>query len=103
MNIYPAEIEGELLTHPKVGDVAVFGIPHADWGEEVKAVVEPADGIEPDDALADELHAFARSAWPPSSGRGPSTSSTRCRATPAASSTSASSATPTGKASSAQI
>ena len=49
MNIYPAEIEGELLTHPKVGDVAVFGIPHDDWGEEVKAVVEPAEGVEAGD------------------------------------------------------
>jgi len=44
VNIYPAEIEGVFLTHPSVGDVAVFGIPHADWGEEVKAVVEPATG-----------------------------------------------------------
>ena len=59
MNIYPAEIEGEFLTHPKVGDVAVFGIPHADWGEEIKAVVEPAAGVEAGAALADELHAFA--------------------------------------------
>ena len=44
VNIYPAEIEGVLLTHPKVGDVAVFGIPDDDWGEEVKAVVEPRRG-----------------------------------------------------------
>ena len=43
-NIYPAEIESELIMHPKVADVAVFGIPHDDWGEEVKAVVEPIDG-----------------------------------------------------------
>jgi long-chain acyl-CoA synthetase len=42
-NIYPAEIESELIMHPKVADVAVFGIPHDDWGEEVKAVVEPID------------------------------------------------------------
>jgi long-chain acyl-CoA synthetase len=60
VNIYPAEIEGELLTHPKVGDVAVFGIPHPDWGEEVKAVVEPAAGTEGGPVLADELHAFAK-------------------------------------------
>jgi long-chain acyl-CoA synthetase len=59
VNIYPAEIEGELLTHPKVGDVAVFGIPHADWGEEIKAVVEPAAGIEASDELAAEILAHA--------------------------------------------
>ena len=45
VNIYPAEIESVLLAHPKVGDAAVFGIPHADWGEEVKAVIEPAPGV----------------------------------------------------------
>ena len=44
VNIYPAEIEAELSCHPAVADVAVFGIPHDDWGEEVKAVVEPAAG-----------------------------------------------------------
>ena len=55
VNIYPAEIEGELHAHPKVADVAVFGIPHPDWGEEVKAVVQPVDGVEPGDELAAEL------------------------------------------------
>jgi long-chain acyl-CoA synthetase len=54
-NIYPAEIEGVLLTHPKVGDAAVFGIPHDDWGEEIKAVVEPAAGIEPGEELEREV------------------------------------------------
>ena len=39
-NIYPAEIEAELIQHPKVADVAVFGIPNDDWGEEIKAVIE---------------------------------------------------------------
>jgi len=58
VNIYPAEIEGTLLSHPKVGDAAVFGIPHEDWGEEVKAVVEPAAGVEPAPALEQELLAF---------------------------------------------
>ncbi len=45
-NIYPAEIENVLLTHPKVADAAVFGIPNEDWGEEVKAVIEPAVGVD---------------------------------------------------------
>jgi long-chain acyl-CoA synthetase len=59
VNIYPAEIEGELAVHPKVADVAVFGIPHPDWGEEIKAVIQPAPGVTPDDALTDELLTFA--------------------------------------------
>jgi long-chain acyl-CoA synthetase len=58
-NIYPAEIENVFLTHPKVGDVAVFGVPNDDWGEEVKAVVEPAAGVTPGDELARELLAFS--------------------------------------------
>jgi long-chain acyl-CoA synthetase len=45
-NIYPAEIENVLLAHPKVVDAAVFGIPDVDWGEQVKAVVQPVDGVE---------------------------------------------------------
>ncbi|MFI5041701.1 MAG: acyl-CoA synthetase [Acidimicrobiales bacterium] len=57
-NIYPSEIESELLTHPKVGDVAVFGIPHEDWGEEVKAVVEPAAGIKAGPELEAEILAW---------------------------------------------
>ncbi len=54
-NIYPAEIENVLLGFPKVADVAVFGIPNEDWGEEIKAVVEPAEGVEPSDELAQEI------------------------------------------------
>ncbi|MET7937365.1 acyl-CoA synthetase [Streptomyces sp. NPDC005322] len=52
VNIYPAEIEAALLTHPAVADAAAFGIPHDDWGEEVKAVVEPAEGHAPGPELA---------------------------------------------------
>jgi long-chain acyl-CoA synthetase len=59
-NIYPAEIENVFLEHPKVGDVAVFGIPHEDWGEEIKAVVEPAPGAVAGDDLAAELQGFCK-------------------------------------------
>jgi long-chain acyl-CoA synthetase len=55
VNIYPAEIEGALVSHPKVGDAAVFGIPSEEWGEEVKAVVEPQTGIQPGEGLTAEL------------------------------------------------
>lgn len=41
VNIYPQEIEDLLVTHPKIYDVAVFGIPNEDFGEEIKAVVQP--------------------------------------------------------------
>jgi len=58
VNIYPAEIESELACHPAVADVAVFGIPHDDWGEEIKAVVEPVAGVEAGPALTGELLAF---------------------------------------------
>ncbi|RCG31030.1 acyl-CoA synthetase [Sphaerisporangium album] len=54
-NIYPAEIENELMVHPKVADVAVFGIPDDEWGEQIKAVVEPVPGAEPGPELAREL------------------------------------------------
>jgi long-chain acyl-CoA synthetase len=57
-NIYPAEIENVLLSYPKVGDAAVFGIPNEDWGEEVKAVIEPAEGVEAGDELAAEILAY---------------------------------------------
>jgi long-chain acyl-CoA synthetase len=58
VNVYPAEIESELSCHPAVDDVAVFGIPHEEWGEEIKAVVQPAAGAEPGPALTAELLAF---------------------------------------------
>jgi long-chain acyl-CoA synthetase len=58
-NIYPAEIEGELINHPAVLDVAVFGIPNADWGEEIKAVVELQPGVEGNDELVAQILAWA--------------------------------------------
>jgi long-chain acyl-CoA synthetase len=57
-NIYPSEIEAVLLTHPKVGDAAVFGIPDEDWGEQVKAVIEAAPGVTPGPELAEEILGF---------------------------------------------
>jgi long-chain acyl-CoA synthetase len=60
VNIYPAEIESALLAHPKVRDAAVFGIPDDDWGEHVKAVIEPASGVVPGPALVEEILAFLR-------------------------------------------
>lgn len=59
VNVYPAEIEGEISCHPKVADVAVFGIPHPDWGEEIKAVVQPVDGVTGSDELTEDILAFA--------------------------------------------
>jgi long-chain acyl-CoA synthetase len=58
VNIYSAEIESVIVVHPKVRDVAVFGIPDDDWGEHVKAVVELAPGVKSAPELADELLAF---------------------------------------------
>ena len=55
VNVYPAEIEGVLPAHPKVGDAAVFGVPSDEWGEEVKAVIEPASGVDAPDELAELL------------------------------------------------
>ena len=60
VNIYPAEVDAILLEHPAVGDVATIGVPNDEWGEEVKAVVEAADGVVPDDALASALLAYCR-------------------------------------------
>ncbi|RIL05346.1 MAG: acyl-CoA synthetase [Proteobacteria bacterium] len=60
VNIYPQETESHLVTHPKVHDVAVIGVPNEEMGEEVKAVVVPAEGVEPGPALEDELIQFCR-------------------------------------------
>jgi long-chain acyl-CoA synthetase len=60
VNIYPQECENLLVTHPKVFDAAVIGVPNTDLGEEVKAVVQPMPGIEPGPELERELIAFCR-------------------------------------------
>jgi long-chain acyl-CoA synthetase len=55
VNIYPQAIEDALVLHPSVADVAVIGVPDEDMGEQVKAVVQPMDGIAGDDTLAAAL------------------------------------------------
>jgi acyl-CoA synthetase (AMP-forming)/AMP-acid ligase II len=59
VNIYPAEAEAVIHEHPKVADVAVIGVPDADLGEAVKALVVPVDPADP--PTPDELMALCRS------------------------------------------
>jgi long-chain acyl-CoA synthetase len=61
VNIYPAEIEAVLLAHPAVADAAVFGIPDEDWGEQVKAVIQPVTASDAGPALVAALQDFAAS------------------------------------------
>jgi fatty-acyl-CoA synthase len=61
VNIYPREIEDVLIQHPAVADVAVFGVPNDDLGEEVKAVVQLLPGNVGSPELASELQQFTRS------------------------------------------
>jgi acyl-CoA synthetase (AMP-forming)/AMP-acid ligase II len=60
VNVYPQETENLLVTHPKVFDAAVIGVPNEEFGEEVKAVVQLAEGVEPGPEVERELIAFCR-------------------------------------------
>jgi len=60
VNIYPQEAENVLITHPKVHDVAVIGVPNEEFGEEVKAVVQPRDMAEAGPQLEQELLDYCR-------------------------------------------
>jgi long-chain acyl-CoA synthetase len=60
VNIYPAEVDAVMLTHPAVRDSCTIGIPNDEWGEEVKGVIELKPSLEPSDDLANELIEFCR-------------------------------------------
>ena len=60
VNIYPQETENVLTVHPKVADVAVFGVPNTDFGEEVKAVVQLVNPADAGEAVERELIAYCR-------------------------------------------
>src|SRR3546814_7998962 len=60
VNIYPQEVENLLITHPRVADAAVIGVPNAEFGEEVKAVVQPLDPADATPDFAAELIRFCK-------------------------------------------
>ncbi len=64
VNIYPQEIDNELVKHEAVADSATIGAPHDEWGEQVKAVILLKPGHAPSETLAEEILAFARAALP---------------------------------------
>jgi long-chain acyl-CoA synthetase len=60
VNIYPQEIDNELIKHPAVEDACTIGVPNEEWGEEVKSVLTLNPGFVGSDALAKHIQAFAR-------------------------------------------
>ncbi|MGI9327308.1 MAG: acyl-CoA synthetase [Pseudomonadales bacterium] len=61
VNIYPQEIEDVMILHDDVQDVAVFGVPNPEFGEEVKAVVQLASGLQQTPELGEQLRTYVRS------------------------------------------
>jgi long-chain acyl-CoA synthetase len=59
VNIYPQEIDNELIKHPAVEDSCTVGVPHDERGEEVRAVIQLKPGIEPTEALKREILDYA--------------------------------------------
>ena len=64
VNIYPQEVDNELIKHDAVADSATVGVPHDEWGEQVKAVILLKPGYSPSDALAQEILDFGRKTLP---------------------------------------
>jgi long-chain acyl-CoA synthetase len=60
VNIYPQEVDNELIKHPAVEDACTIGVPNEEWGEEVKSVLTLNPGFVGSDALAKDIQAFAR-------------------------------------------
>ena len=87
VNIYPQEVENVLILHPAVADVAVFGVPEPEMGEEVKAVVQPARAPFPGRGSRRRSSPSAGNASPTTSARARSISPTRCPGARTASST----------------
>ena len=91
-NVYSAEVEAVLFEHPAVLDVAIVGLPHEHYGEEVAAVVNLRDGATVDRRGAAGVR--GRRSWPASRCRRRcSCAPSRCRGRPPARSSSATSAT----------
>lgn len=64
VNIYPQEVDSEIMQHPSVHDVCTIGVPNDEWGEEVKSVIQLNEGFAETDELVLELMNFARSRLP---------------------------------------
>jgi long-chain acyl-CoA synthetase len=64
VNIYPQEIDNELIKHDAVEDSSTVGIPHDEWGEQVRAVILLKEGYEPSEKLGQEILDFARASLP---------------------------------------
>jgi long-chain acyl-CoA synthetase len=64
VNIYPQEVDNELIKHDAVADSATVGVPHDEWGEQVKAVILLKPGYAPSEDLAREILDFGRRTLP---------------------------------------
>src|SRR6185369_2549949 len=60
VNIYPQEVDNEIIKHPAVEDVCTIGVPNKEWGEEVKSVIMLKTGYAPSEALKKEIIDSAR-------------------------------------------
>jgi long-chain acyl-CoA synthetase len=64
VNIYPQEIDSEIMQHDAVLDICTIGVPNDEWGEEVKSVIQLNQGYQANPELTEELMVFAKSRLP---------------------------------------